>query len=229
MRYISIVLTPTEEYIRSQNQRQKQGRIRNPNPREIWIDGTRVATQEAVHYNNLLDDGSAVAVVQFRGDADRVVAIVDETPEIRSCTVTGGETWLAYMHYDPEAVERTLFELVDTEAISIDWPVRFTAEGIQLTLFGEDTALQHTIANVPDEMDLRLERAGEYQPDLDDPAADLTDRQTDTVRAAIAAGYYDIPRRATQQDLAADLGLSQATIGEHLRRAEAKIIPSVVV
>ncbi|MFB9804846.1 helix-turn-helix domain-containing protein [Haladaptatus pallidirubidus] len=49
------------------------------------------------------------------------------------------------------------------------------------------------------------------------------------MRAAIVAGYYDIPRRATQQDLAAELGLSQGTIGEHLRRAEAKIIQFVIV
>ncbi len=50
------------------------------------------------------------------------------------------------------------------------------------------------IASVPDEMDLRLERAGEYQPEMDDPAAQLTDRQKEIVRTAIAMGYYDIPR-----------------------------------
>ncbi|GAA0246033.1 helix-turn-helix domain-containing protein [Halobacterium noricense] len=196
---------------------------------EIRIDDTLVATQEAIEYANLLDDGTAVAIVQFRGDADQVATIADETPEIISCTVTGGEAWLAYLQYEPDEVERTLYELVDTEAISIDWPVRDTADGVQVTLFGEDAALQQMIASVPDKIDVRLERAGEYQPDTDDPAAQLTDRQKEIVRAAIVAGYYDIPRRATQQDLAAELGLSQGTIGEHLRRAEAKIIQFVIV
>ena len=100
---------------------------------------------------------------------------------------------------------------------------------MQVTLFGEDAALQHMIASFSDKMNVRLERAGEYQPDMADPAAQLTDRQKEIVRTAIAAGYYAIPRRATQQDLAAELGLSQGTIGEHLRRAEAKIIPFVVI
>jgi predicted DNA binding protein len=227
MRYITVVLAPTEEYIRSQSQQQMQERTNDPS--EIRIDGTLVATQEATHYVNLLDDGTAVAIVQFRGDADRLATIEDETPEIISCTVTSGETWLAYMHYEPEEIETTIYERIDTEAISIDWPVRDIADGIQLTLFGEDAALQRMIASVPDEMDLRLERAGEYQPDMADPAAQLTDRQQEIVRAAIVAGYYDIPRRATQQDLAAELGLSQGTIGEHLRRAEANIIQSVIV
>lgn len=227
MRYITVVLALKEEYIRSQSQQQMQESTNDP--REVWIDGTLVATQEAIQYVNLLNDGTAVAIVQFRGDADRLTTIEDENPEIISCTVTGGETWLAYLQYEPEEFQTTLFELFDAEAISIDWPMRETADGLEVTLFGEDAALQHMIASVPDEMDLRLERAGEYQPDMDDPAAQLTDRQKEIVRAAIGAGYYDIPRRATQQDLAAELELSQGTIGEHLRRAEAKIIPSVVV
>ncbi|MFH5801110.1 helix-turn-helix domain-containing protein [Haladaptatus sp. CMAA 1911] len=227
MRYITVVFGPTDEYLRSRGHQQMLDD--GTDPREIWIDDTLIATQEATHYVNLLDDGTAVAIVQFRGDADRLATIEDEDSEIISCTVTGGETWLAYMHYEPDEVERTLYELIDTEVISIDWPVRDTADGVQVTLFGEDAALQQMIASVPDKMEVRLERAGEYLPDMADPAAQLTDRQKEIVRAAIVAGYYDIPRRATQQDLAAELELSQGTIGEHLRRAEAKIIQSVVV
>ncbi|MFC6964523.1 helix-turn-helix domain-containing protein [Halocatena marina] len=141
----------------------------------------------------------------------------------------GGETWLAYTHYEPDELETALYELIDTEAISIDWPTKDTADGMELTLFGEDAALRQLIAGIPDELDVTLERTGEYQPAMDDPAEQLTDRQQEIVQAAIAAGYYDIPRGTTQRDLATDLGLSQRTIGEHLRRAEAKIIQSVVV
>lgn len=227
MRYITVVFVPTDEYLRSSGHQHMLGDTTDPH--EIWIDNTLVATQEATHYVNLLDDGTAVAIVQFRGEADQVATIADETPEIISCTVTGGETWLAHLQFEPDGVNRTIYELIDTEAISIDWPVRDTAEGVEVTLFGEDAALQQRIASVPDKIDVRLEQAGEYQPDMDDPAAQLTVRQKEIVRAAIVAGYYDIPRRATQQDLAAELGLSQGTIGEHLRRAEAKIIPFVVV
>lgn len=224
---MTVLIAPTEEYLRSTGHQQMAESADHPG--EIWIDDTLVATQEATHYANLLDDGTAVAIVQFRGDADRLATIEDEEPEIISCTVTGGETWLAYMHYEPDGVERTLYKVIDTETISIDWPVRDTADGVQVTLFGEDAALQQLIARFPDEMDLRLERAGEYQPQMDDPVAQLTDRQKEIVRAAIAAGYYDIPRRTTHRDLATELGLSQRTIGEHLQRAEAKIIQSVIV
>ncbi|QLK26860.1 helix-turn-helix domain-containing protein [Natrinema zhouii] len=226
MRYITVVVA-LEEYIRSKTDQRMQRGVNDP--REVWIDGALVATQEAIQYLNLLDDGTVVGVARFRGDAEQLATIEDEIPEIISCTVTGGETWLAYMHYEPDELETTLLERINTEAISIDWPMRETDDGLQVTLFGEDAALQQLIAGFPDEVDVTLERAGEYQPQMGDPAGQLTDRQKEILRTALAAGYYDIPRRATQRDLAAELGLSRGTIGDHLRRAEAKIIRSIIV
>ena len=224
MRYITVVIS-LEEHIRSKNDQQLRRGVNDS--REIWIDGTVVATQEAIHYVNLLDDGTVVGVAEFRGDADSLATIEDEIPGVISATVTGGETWLAYMHYEPDEVETALLERIDTEAVSIDWPMRETDDGLQVTLFGEDTALQQLITGFSDEVDVTLERTGEYQPDMDDPAGQLTDRQKEILRTALAAGYYDIPRRATQRDLATELGLSRGTIGDHLRRAEAKIIQSI--
>ncbi|GAA0251109.1 helix-turn-helix domain-containing protein [Haladaptatus pallidirubidus] len=226
MRYITVVIV-LEEYIRSENDQQMQRGVNDP--REIWIDGTLVATQEAIHYLNLLDDGTVVGVARFRGDADRLATIEDEIPEIKSCTVTGGETWLAYMHYEPDEAETTILERINTEAISIDWPMKETSDGLEVTLFGEDVALRQLIAGFPEEVGVTLERAGEYQPRMGDPAGQLTDRQKEILRTALTAGYYDIPRRATQRDLAAELGLSRGTIGDHLRRAEAKIIRSILL
>ncbi|EMA41035.1 bacterio-opsin activator-like protein [Halococcus morrhuae DSM 1307] len=226
MRYITVVIA-WEDYIQSKNDQQMQRGINDP--REVWIDGTLVATQEAIQYLNLLDDGTVVGVARFRGDADRLATIEDEIPEIISCTVTGGETWLAYIHYKPGELETAILERIDTEAISIDWPMRETADGLEVTLFGEDAALQHLIAGFPDEVDVTLERAGEYQSDMSDPAGQLTNRQQEILRTALTAGYYDIPRRTTQRDLAAELELSRGTIGDHLRRAEAKIIRSMIV
>lgn len=227
MRYVTIIISFEEEYIRSTADQEMLDDITDP--REIWIDDTLVATQEAIHYVNRLDDGTAVGIARFRGDSDWTATLEDESPEIISCTVTGGETWLAYMHYEPDEIETALFDLIDTEAISIDWPMVETSDGLRITFFGEDAALQQVIAGFPDEVNLRLERAGEYQPGMDDPEAQLTDRQKEILRRAIAMGYYEIPRRTTQRELATELELSRGTIGEHLRRAEAKIIQSVIV
>ncbi|WP_114578673.1 helix-turn-helix domain-containing protein [Saliphagus sp. LR7] len=226
MRYSTVVLS-LEEHIGSTNDQRLQRGLTDP--REVWIDGTLVATQEAIHYINLLDDGTVVGIAEFRGDAESLATIENELPEVISVTVTSGETWLAYMHYEPSEVEIALLERIDTEPISIDWPIRETDTGLQVTLFGEETALQELIAGFSDEVDVTLERTGEYHPDMGSPAGKLTDRQNEILRTALAAGYYDIPRRATQRDVATELGLSRGTVGEHLRRAEAKLIRSILL
>lgn len=223
MRYATVVLTPTDEVCQDGQQVQA-----GENWRQIRIDDTVVATHEAMHYINLLDDGTAVGVGQFRGDAERLSKIEAELSWVLTCTVTGGKTWLAYLHYEPDDLEQALLAAVDTQEISIDWPIQYTAQGLQFTLFGEDAALQEMIADIPDDIPVTLERTGEYQSRMRDPTWQLTDRQQEIMRAAITAGYYDIPRRATQRDLADKLDLSRGTIGEYLRRAEAKIIQSVI-
>lgn len=52
----------------------------------------------------------------------------------------------------------------------------------------------------------------------------LTDRQREVVRYALEAGYFEWPRRATSEEVAAGLGISRTTFLEHLRKGEAKIL-----
>jgi predicted DNA binding protein len=52
----------------------------------------------------------------------------------------------------------------------------------------------------------------------------LTVRQRDVVIEALARGYYDWPRGINNEDLAAELEISRATLHEHLRRAEKKLL-----
>jgi len=52
----------------------------------------------------------------------------------------------------------------------------------------------------------------------------LTDRQTEIVKTAVEAGYYDTPRKTTLTELAARLGLAKSTCSETLHRAEEKIV-----
>ena len=227
MRYVTFVLTPSDDTVQSSSYQESHGGDEDPS--EIWIDGTYIATQEAIQYLNLLDDGTVVGITRLRGDPDRIAELEDELPGFMSCTASGGDTTLAYTRYEAEEYEKQFFELIDTERVTVDWPMLETADGLQVTLFGEDTALKKIVAGIPDGIDVTLKRVGEYQPEMDDPAGQLTDRQKEILRTAITLGYYDIPRGASQRDLATELGLSRGTIGEHLRRAEAKIIQSVVV
>lgn len=52
----------------------------------------------------------------------------------------------------------------------------------------------------------------------------LTTRQLDILKSAMEMGLYDFPRRITQDELAARIGITPSTLTEILRRAEKKIL-----
>lgn len=63
----------------------------------------------------------------------------------------------------------------------------------------------------------------EFQHAVEDQ---LTERQQEVLAAAHSAGYYEWPREHTAEEVASELGISPATLHEHLRTAEQKLIAS---
>lgn len=57
-----------------------------------------------------------------------------------------------------------------------------------------------------------------------EPEQLLTDQQLRLVERAVAAGYYDTPRRSSLTDLADELGIAKSTCSETLHRAEGKVM-----
>ncbi|QLG49554.1 helix-turn-helix domain-containing protein [Natrinema halophilum] len=70
----------------------------------------------------------------------------------------------------------------------------------------------------------RLTQDGESEP----PGEGLTDRQREALRTAYEMGYYDIPRRATLEEIATDLDISASSVSERLRRAQTQLIQETV-
>ena len=56
----------------------------------------------------------------------------------------------------------------------------------------------------------------------------LSDRQEEAIVLACEEGYYSIPRETTTDELAGALGIDRRTYEEYLRRAEKKLILSIV-
>lgn len=55
----------------------------------------------------------------------------------------------------------------------------------------------------------------------------LTEKQREAVRIAVDSGYYDTPRRASLEDLAARLGISRSAVSQRLAAVETKLIISL--
>lgn len=52
----------------------------------------------------------------------------------------------------------------------------------------------------------------------------LTDVQRETLAAALEGGYFDVPRRTTLQDLAAQFGVSDTAISQRIRRGVERLL-----
>jgi len=52
----------------------------------------------------------------------------------------------------------------------------------------------------------------------------LTDKQLTVLETASELGYYDWPREATAEEVAAELGIASSTLHQHLRAAEGKLV-----
>jgi DNA-binding CsgD family transcriptional regulator len=68
-----------------------------------------------------------------------------------------------------------------------------------------------------------LRKLGEYDgPDR--PMEQLTDRQRHVLQVAYEEGYYEVPRSASTEDVAAEVGIDPSTVAEHLQRAERNLL-----
>jgi hypothetical protein len=58
--------------------------------------------------------------------------------------------------------------------------------------------------------------------------SDLTEKQMDALLTAYNNGYYNLPRKANVQDIARKKKVSRTTYQEHLKKAENKLVASLV-
>jgi hypothetical protein len=70
----------------------------------------------------------------------------------------------------------------------------------------------------------RLTLDGESEP----PGNGLTDRQHEALRIAYELGYFEIPRGASLEDIAAELDIAPSSVSERLRRAQTQLIEETV-
>lgn len=69
-----------------------------------------------------------------------------------------------------------------------------------------------------------------YQPDSPRQREyNLTAEQRDTLVAAYDAGYFDVPRASSTEELAAELGISANAVSARLRRASANLVDTTLV
>jgi predicted DNA binding protein len=132
--------------------------------------------------------------------------------------------WLYDIRFDPETVD--VFELVLEEGGTVlnasasggTWllSVRVLDREDVSSLYDElvDRDIMPTIVRLFDVADESHSQCG------------LTQRQYETLVAAIDHGYFEIPREVSMQELSEELGISHQALSERLRRAYRALVTS---
>jgi DNA-binding CsgD family transcriptional regulator len=118
----------------------------------------------------------------------------------------------------PEAITENHEELIGTCEPTL------SDRGIVMSIRGPQEPIReviHTFEAIGVTPTLR--KIGEYRGDssmLDS----LTDRQREVIEIAYDLGFYEVPRQATMENIAAQLDIDAATVSEHLQRAERNLL-----
>ena len=93
---------------------------------------------------------------------------------------------------------------------------------------GPQEAIAETIAEYRAAgANVRLEALQDFDP-RNQPLDALTARQQEVVQIAFDIGYFDVPRGASTEEVAAKLELDASTVSEHLQRAERNLLSTVL-
>ncbi|WP_115863904.1 helix-turn-helix domain-containing protein [Halorussus litoreus] len=134
-----------------------------------------------------------------------------------------------YVREQLEGGDRTLVAAYAGEDVVVVPPVVYDVDkSIQLTIVGEASALQRTLEQTPETVDISVQRIRSQVPDVAYPGSQLTDRQQEIIATAIEAGYYEEPREATVADVSDRLDCGPSTVAQHLRKAESRLVHRAV-
>lgn len=196
--------------------------------------GAAVADESAVtpgpiHQIELIDGETGVSLSEIRSGIERYGEILEESPHVIEYTTTGTDRGFAYVHFDLDDLTRRLLQYRRGSDLVVELPIESAGDGSTVvTLVGDASAFTGAFDEVPDEVDLEIVETGSYDPGVRQLFGRLTARQREVLSAAVDAGYYEAPRRATHEDVAAELDVSPATVGEHLRKIESRVFSGFV-
>lgn len=183
---------------------------------------------EKIYYVNPVGPDEYAELGLISGDLDKAAALLDAAEVVEEYEISGSDDGIVYLHYAGSTYMDALLAVLFNHAIVLRWPVEFTRwngqNGIELTFVGTSHAIQQAIDDIPPGIELHLEQSSQFDGDPRSETPLLTPQQRRVLSTAIEMGYYEIPREATQREIAARLEKSEGTVAEQLQRIEARVL-----
>ena len=162
---------------------------------------------------------------------------VEERPDEQRLDELEAIQWWEHVSADGSGhvylVEMDVAEQLTTKGIDADGVLRAERAEVHDQGFSIDqTGSQEQLSDMLTEMKaagfaISLEKLQDYQVQ-ETPLDALTDRQHEVLQVAYELGYYDVPRGSSTTEVAAELGVDDSTVAEHLQRAERNLLETLL-
>ncbi|MFH5801876.1 helix-turn-helix domain-containing protein [Haladaptatus sp. CMAA 1911] len=190
--------------------------------------GDERVKREYLHHYNLLTDGTVVSLYQLRGDLDHARAVFDESTDVVHYDIPEQEDGFVYLHSKISESLTVLLSALQESEVIMAMPIKFLSDDrLRVTFIGEHEPMNRLLDITAEYVNIEIERVSKYGSG-DRLSSVLTERQQEILTTAVEQGYYEVPRQARIRDVADVLNLSQATVGEHLQKIEARVLSSNV-
>ncbi|WP_276255103.1 helix-turn-helix domain-containing protein [Halomontanus rarus] len=196
---------------------------------------TALAAADGVDGVHLLAGGVAdtdapTYTLSITGSEDAVRTTLVDDPNVLEWDISSAEagTVYAYVRFRAPPAVGALREHLTRDSLVVLLPATFHPDGaVELAVVGSQSDLSAAFGDLPEGLSATVLEVGPYRGGRLHRGTGLTDRQRETLRTAHELGYYETPSRASHEDIAAELDCASSTVGEHLRKAEARLVAEV--
>ncbi|ELZ04330.1 Bacterio-opsin activator HTH domain protein [Natrialba aegyptia DSM 13077] len=190
-------------------------------------------TLEAIHEVDILTDGTITVFLEVTGEVPAVRRSFDEDlPRLVDCEILDtDQTTMVQLRYHPTEFNRAILEIHRSYGVLVQYPMVFVdpaQSSLRVTVAGPSKDIQQLVAETRDLAELTVEAVMEYDHTASRQFHELTTRQREVLLTAYECGYYEVPREATYEDIAAELDCSASSVGQTLRRIESRLVTVTV-
>lgn len=196
----------------------------------LWDAGIYL---ESIRSMEFVEDGSVVMVYEVDGEAESLGSCLDTAPEkiIEYSITEDSDPLVAQLWLYPDDTLEQLLDVHQSFGVSVEFPIDYISQDpatIEIVETGPRNELRDRIEQTREVANVHINHVHRHEPGSQQLFRELTDRQQEVLQVAFEAGYYEIPRETTHQEIADELGCSKSVVGQHLRRVESALVSSVM-
>ncbi|MFD1644642.1 helix-turn-helix domain-containing protein [Haloarchaeobius litoreus] len=195
-------------------------------PMHRRLDESAVSRAELLMWGPM---DTVTTLAWYDGTPGAVRSLLDPVESITAVDLVAGDGGTyAFVHQTEYELGAPVLDLVADSGVVFLPPVTFEAGGrARVEAVGESEFLAEFHADLREHVDATVERVADFRR-WSTPAVDVTPRRHEALAAAVAVGYYDVPRTGSVADVAAELDCAASTAGELLRKGEAALVRGFV-